>query len=339
MKEKTINSLYVTNMYPTDDHPVDGIFIKEQIQDLSAKIPLRVEVALIDSVYKGKIEYIKSIFSIPKAIRSRPFDIIHIHYGLSGLFLLFFKPRQKVFLTLHGSDIQKRKKNGWQVWLTKKILPVADQIFVQNEAMKKLVLPHNQNVQVVTCGVDANFFKPEVLSNQGTSKLILFPSSPKREVKDYPLFLRVIDQVRKLVPYEITTACIDQLSRSEVKNLLSRADCLLLTSKTEGSPQVVKEALCCNLPVVAVPVGDVKEILAEVPNCYVATSHNVEELANLLIRLLLEERGNIRNAFLQKGKYQHQDIADTLASHYLQALNSPVETTKSKKKIQTVPET
>ncbi|WP_162417032.1 glycosyltransferase [Cyclobacterium roseum] len=328
MKRKTINSLYVTNMYPTEDHPVDGIFIKEQIQDLSTKFSLRAEIALIDSIYKGKKEYLKSIFSIPRTIRSRAFDIIHIHYGLSGLFLLFFKPQQKVFITLHGSDIQKRKKNSWQVWLTKKILPKADLIFVQNEAMKNLVLPFNQKVQIVTCGVDADFFKPETHpKSPGNSKLVLFPSSPKREVKDYPLFTRVIDRVRSLVPYPVNTACIDQLSRSGVKTLLSKADCLLLTSKTEGSPQVVKEALCCNLPVISVTVGDVKEIVEGVPNCLVATSHDVDELAYLLIKMLQEERGDIRNAFLQKGKYQHGDIADTIANYYLQALDEPLAAT------------
>ncbi|MBD3627946.1 glycosyltransferase [Cyclobacterium sp.] len=324
MANKTIKSLYVTNMYPTAAHPVDGIFIKEQIQDLSEIIPLQAEVALIDSVYQGKKEYLKSIFSIPRIIQSKSIDLIHIHYGLSGLFLLFFKPRQKVFLTLHGSDIQKREKNGWQVWLTKKILPKADLIFVQNEAMKNLVLPYNQKVEIVTCGVDTAFFKPELPAvPKGNSKLILFPSSPSREVKDYPLFNRVIELVKKQLSHQINIACIDNLSRVEVRSLLNRADCLLLTSKTEGSPQVVKEALCCNLPVVAVPVGDVKELMEGVPNCRVASSREVGELADLLIKTLLEERGMIRETFLVKTKYHHQAIANNLAKHYLQAWGKP----------------
>ncbi|MDN3686557.1 glycosyltransferase family 4 protein [Cyclobacterium jeungdonense] len=337
MKVNSIKTLYVTNMYPTKEHPVDGIFIKEQIQDLSEKLPFLAEIVLIDSVYKGKKEYLKSIFSIPKIIQSKAFDLIHIHYGLSGLFLLFFKPQQKVFLTLHGSDIQKRKKNGWQVWLTKRILSKVDQVFVQNEAMKNLVFPYNQKVEVLTCGVDAEFFRPEPqLKSERNSKLVLFPSSPKREVKDFPLFTKVIDRVKKMVPYEIDTACIDQLSRSEVKSLLSKADCLLLTSKTEGSPQVVKEALCCSLPVVAVPVGDVKEIVEGLPNCPVASSHDVEELANLLIKTLNEERGDIRKAFLKKGKYQHQSIAETMAMHYLRVLDKNFAETQPMKSVTTV---
>ncbi len=43
--------------------------------------------------------------------------------------------------------------------------------------------------------------------------------------------------------------------------LMSASDCLLHTSAVEGSPMVVKEALMCNLPIVATPVGDIPERL------------------------------------------------------------------------------
>ncbi|WP_339923303.1 glycosyltransferase family 4 protein [uncultured Cyclobacterium sp.] len=316
-----IKTLYITNMYPTRNHPVDGIFIQEQILEIANFIPLKKEIFLIDAVHKGKLEYIKSIYTISKTIQSKTFDIIHIHYGISGLFLLFFKPKPKVFLTLHGSDIQRRKTNKWQVWLTKIILPKIDKVFVQNQFMKELVKPYNSNVEVITCGVDTFFFKPDSQANkQKNYKLILFPSSPNREVKNYPLFIKIFNRIKEKSSFPVEFACIDKLNRTEVRNLLSRADCLLLTSKTEGSPQVVKEALSCNLPVVSVPVGDVNEIISGIPNCYVGASHQVEEMSDLVIRVFKAEKKDIRNVFLQKEEYDYKSIAHSISAHYLQSL-------------------
>src|SRR4030065_378658 len=43
----------------------------------------------------------------------------------------------------------------------------------------------------------------------------------------------------------------------EVAAFLNACDCLLMTSNQEGSPNIVKEALACNLPVISIDVGDV----------------------------------------------------------------------------------
>lgn len=318
MNSSLFKVLYVTNMYPAPSHPVDGIFIQEQINDVSNLVTMEPDVFLIDAVYKGKWEYLKSLIQIPRKIKSGNYNLVHIHYGLSGLFLLIFRPKTNVFLTLHGSDIQKREKNSWQVWLTKKILSKVDRIFVQNQVMKELVLPYNQQVEILTCGINSDFFKPvNVNQNNTNSKLVIFPSSPKREVKNFPLFSAVIKHAKKKSDYKIEYQCIENLNREEVRLLLSKADCLLMTSKTEGSPQVIKEALSCNLPVVSVPVGDVAEIVDGLPNCSVANSHNADELANLLISALKCKPDNIRRKFLQKSKYNHKAIAKKLAAYYL----------------------
>lgn len=316
--------LFITNMYPTESQPVSGIFVKEQIESIRRMMPCNCEVVLIDGMHKGKLEYLKSMFLIPRKIRKNSYNIIHIHYGLSALFLLFYKPKIKVFLTLHGSDIFVEGGNKWQVFITKRMLGKVNKVFVLNKKMEKIVRNYNSNTELLPCGVDTDFFVPT--DNQGYrehSKLILFPNSPQRVVKNFPLFEAVITRLNQKSEYDIKFACIENLSREGVRELMGGADCLLMTSKSEGSPQVVKEALSCGLPVVSVPVGDVRELVTDVPRCYVSQSTDPKELADLVLRSFQEEgdRQTIRDAFMSKGSYDHYSIAQKLVNNYQNSLN------------------
>jgi glycosyltransferase involved in cell wall biosynthesis len=74
-------------------------------------------------------------------------------------------------------------------------------------------------------------------------------------------------------------------TREEVNLAMNAADCLLMTSHREGGPLVVKEAMACGTPVVAVKVGDVEETMTGVEGCYVA-SHDVKDVASCLRQAL-----------------------------------------------------
>jgi glycosyltransferase involved in cell wall biosynthesis len=304
-------------MYPTNKYPFDGIFIKEQIENLHSGCEFKHKIYLIESVHKSKFEYIKSIFKIPQNIKHYKPDIIHVHYGISGLFLLIFRPKVKIYLTLHGSDFNNRGSNYLQVWLSRKIISKVDIVIVQNWAMKKQALLYNNNVHVLTCGVDTEFFKPEKIKKINIKeKIILFPSSPLRNVKNYPLFLEVVMELKEVHNYTIKIRNLENVTRIQVKKILNQSDCLLMTSLTEGSPQVVKESLSCGLPVVSVPVGDVSEMIKEVPNCFISSSHDAKELAKLVVKTFKNDKKEIRKAFLIKKQYSNAIIAERLATLY-----------------------
>ncbi|MDN3688894.1 glycosyltransferase family 4 protein [Cyclobacterium jeungdonense] len=310
--------LFITNMYPTSNHPADGIFIKDQIEDVQKEMDLEADIYLIDGVHHGKLEYLKSIFSIPIKLATNNYDATHIHYGISGIFLLFFKPKIKKFMTLHGCDIQDWGSNSWHVWITKKILNKVDLVFVQNQKMKKVVGNINPNVEILPCGANPSFFSPQanIKKNGRRDFVILFPGSSKREVKNFPLFLEVMDSLRKLGVHNIRHQCLENMSREQVRDAMLNSDCLLMTSISEGSPQVVKEALYCNLPVVSVPVGDVREMLHGLPNCKVSDTYNKEELAQLVKSVLSEDYAPIRETFLKKKQYSIFYVAKRLAKWY-----------------------
>ena len=309
--------LFVTNMFPTANNPFFGIFIKEQIDSLKKFFSFNENIYFINGLHKSKFEYLKSIFLIPYWVIKHKPDFIHIHYGISGLFLLFFRPKVPVFLTLHGCDFQDHGDNRIQVWVSKIIAKKVDQIFVQNKVMKDLGMLINPNTQILTCGVDTEFFDP--LKSDRLSfdkKVIVFPSNPSREEKNFPLFSKVIKQLESDLGENVIVKFIDKMSRSEIRDLLSSADCLVMTSISEGSPQVIKEALSCSLPVVSVPVGNVAEMIDGVPNCYVSSNYEVNELVKLVIMVLHGSKEGIRDSFLGKNVYDNENIAFMLAEYY-----------------------
>jgi glycosyltransferase involved in cell wall biosynthesis len=72
---------------------------------------------------------------------------------------------------------------------------------------------------------------------------------------------------------------------------LNAADAVLLTSAHEGSPNVVKEALACDVPVVSVDVGDVREWIGPVDGCALADA-TPEDLGAALAAVL-ERHGRV----------------------------------------------
>jgi glycosyltransferase involved in cell wall biosynthesis len=326
MNKSKMRILFITNMYPTRINPVFGIFVKEQVDDISRALQQAFEVFFINARYKGNLQYLLSILKIPLLLWKKKYDIIHIHYGFSGLFLLFFRPKAKVFLTLHGADILVRQGRYMQVWVTKKIIPRVDKVYILNKEMEEIVKPLNQNYALLPCGVNTDFFKPD--NNKKTSgnvKTILFSNNPEIKVKNFPLFEKTIQLLDRQTAYKIEYRCISNLSREEVRDLYNHADCLLMTSTSEGSPQVVKEALACDLPVVSVPVGDVPVVTKGIPNCYISESYRAEELSKLVLKALEVDRTKtfpIREALLEKGKYDHQSVTQRLVANYRSVVHS-----------------
>lgn len=308
--------LYVTNMYPTEEHPYFGIFVKEQIEAIELNGDVNYSLYYIKG-YKSKWEYIKSIFIINyKILKEKP-DLIHVHYGLSGLFLLF-NPwiKRKTFITLHGGDINSAQGNNIQIALTKKIIKSVHSIYVMNENMKKTAKGFNKNCKVLKCGVNTDFFSCKTKEKQKDKYLLVFPSNKERAVKNFSLFEKIFEEIKKEFA-NIEYQEIKDMTRTQVRDMFCRANCLVMTSISEGSPQVIKEAMACDLPIVSVDVGDVKEVLHEVEGSYVAQTYTVNELRALVLKILraTEKRMNGRDT-LKALNLDNSQIAEKIVFDY-----------------------
>ena len=279
--------LIVTNMYPHDGMPYYGIFVREQEEAIRRWHPdVEFLIEYIDGV-ADKLDYLKSIPRIIKRIKKENIDLVHIHYGFSGLFLLaMHRCPVPVLVTLHGGDIQSEQGKYVQVFFTRMILKRANAAIILNEPMRSLVTPLVKVVFSIPCSVNTETFQPSHNRTETDHKLIVFPSDRNRWVKDYPLFEKVISELRSKYGLKCETSEVKGMSRVQVAALYQKADLMLMTSISEGSPQVVKEAMACNLPVVSTPVGDVAYLLDGVQDSFVASSRSPEELAHLCMKSL-----------------------------------------------------
>jgi glycosyltransferase involved in cell wall biosynthesis len=203
---------------------------------------------------KGVLGYIKSLPDLLNHLKIYKPDLIHAHYGLSGL-LSVLQRKCPVVITFHGSDVNIKKIRPFS-WVASR-LSMAN-IFVAKEMLQLMPSP---NSYVIPCGVDMELFKPinqsEARNKFGLNpdkKYILFSSGFDNTVKNYPLAKEAVS----LLNYKnVELLELKGFTRIQVSHLINAANMVLMTSFTEGSPQFIKEAMACSCPIVSTKVGDV----------------------------------------------------------------------------------
>jgi glycosyltransferase involved in cell wall biosynthesis len=153
---------------------------------------------------------------------------------------------------------------------------------------------------VIPHGVDVDLFAP---TDQRTAQAelgwdpdrrhVLFPYSTTTDVKDYPRAERVVAAADERLDRPVDLQIVTGEPYQRMPVYMNAADALVLTSKWEGSPNATKEAMACNLPVVATDVGDVADQLDGVTHS--TTCESDPELTEALVDVLrVGERSNGR---------------------------------------------
>ncbi|UKJ07070.1 glycosyltransferase [Solitalea lacus] len=279
--------LFVTNMYPNKDHIYNGIHVKEQIEYLSKNYPIEHQIYFING-RASKLNYIKSILGISNLIRKENFDIIHIHFGLSGLFLLFnpfiITP---ILITLHGSDTNPNKSGGLLLKITMMVVNRVNKVIILNERMLSLFYKQSFKLNKIPCGINVKVFDSKRKNTKEVFR-IGFPGDRKRPEKNFKLFKSITDSLI-VENKNIEIIEFHNLTRNQVIENLSKLDCLLMTSLNEGSPQIIKEAMAGGIPIISTNVGDVQYLLSGVKNCYVIDSFDPDKFIIPLENLIALE--------------------------------------------------
>lgn len=210
------------------------------------------------------------------------YDLVHANNGLTGPFALA-QPSLPVVISLWGSDLFGRYGR-----VSRFCARHADGVMVMSEHMAEEL---EVGARVVPHGVDLDLFRPmdrelarEELGWDPDRYHVLFPYRPWREIKDYPRAERVVEGARELVDDPVELHALDGVDHDEMPTYMNAANVVLVTSKREGFPNVVKEALACNVPVVTTDVGDLSSRLAPVSPSVVSGDDDrlAEGLAGIL---------------------------------------------------------
>ncbi len=242
-------------------------FIYEQNKSL-ADLKVNFDYYLIRK--GGLRNYFKEIYNFRLYLKENnyKYDLIHAHGGHIGS-IVNTQRKIPVVTTYHGSDINNRISRLISLI---SLLFSKKNIFVSLNMYKK-VQKYSKGT-VIPCGVDFEIFNPmdkrtcrSELGLQESDKIILFAGNPEKKVKNYKL----AKSASELINQKFLMIALKDFKRKDVNLLLNGADLLLMTSLSEGSPQVIKEAMACNCPIVTTDVGDVREIILNTEGCFITS--------------------------------------------------------------------
>ena len=247
--------------------------------------------------YRTFLDQAMLLRRVAKALKP---DIVHAQFGKFNALLAAFAGRPFV-ITFRGTDINHNTKYSW---MRSALGLAASQaaallargiVCVSREIQEKVLACSWRPSIVVPTGVDLQLFRPmdraaarQRLGFGADERIVLFNAGKNPAVKDPELAAAAVCEAKSRMG-DIRFVVLDGTAHpSEIPVYMNAADALLVTSRTEGSPTVVQEAMACNLPVVSVDVGDVRERLEGVAMCKVIDSRSPAELGSALAAVLGE---------------------------------------------------
>ncbi len=292
---KPIRVLMVTSEWPKPGVNVTSHFIKRQAEFLSAA---GVDVSVFSfRGAKNPFKYLKNWVRLRIKLRREKYDLVHAQFGQSGLLAL---PKQlPLVVTFRGSDLlgtvsdrtrRHLKVSALHKCLSRLVAAHSDAVIVVAEHMKSQLHPSIES-HVIPSGVDLNLFRPTEkriarirLGMAQDEKLVLFVGRTNHGRKRGYLAQQAVEILNKSMEARLVVAWA--IPHTDIPLYMSACDVLIFTSMQEGSPNVVKEALACNLPVVSVSVGDVESRIKGIDGCELCEDDSPETIAAALQRAL-----------------------------------------------------
>ena len=260
-------------------------WLQSQIASLR-RAGLAVDSFVVHRADRGK--YARAVPRLRALLARQSYDVVHAHYGYAGI-VAALQRRVPSVVTFHGDDLlgtpdARGRATPWsRVWVQihRRMADRVDAVIAVSEEMARVL--DRRDVQVIPCGVDTEMF---VARDRDTARArlgwdparryVFFAANPTFPRKCFPVARAAIDLLNRNRPDPVELVCTHSQPRAvvpydEVPWHMAAADALVVTAYWEGGPVVVKEAMACNLPIVSVDVGDVRQVIGDTRDCHIVS--------------------------------------------------------------------
>jgi glycosyltransferase involved in cell wall biosynthesis len=291
-------------------------FVTEQAEDTRK---LGVEIEYYGIVGNGLIGYLKNRGKLLRKIKEFSPDIIHAHYGLSGA-LAVLQRKTPVVTTFHNGETLSKLTNLLSSFAS---LFATYRIYVAQHIYDLCYFTKKTNYTILPCGVDINF---DILDNalarkelgfEHDKKYILFGGAFSNLRKNYPLLKQAVELLQ---PKGIEVIEMRGLNREQITKLMCACDVFALPTKSEGSPQALKEAMACNCPIVATDIADIKFLLGNIKGHYICSFEAKDVADKLQSAFAIKSRTEGRKRIIELG-LDAETVAEKVVSIYQKVLS------------------
>ncbi len=298
-----------------------------------------------------------SIYEISKR---EPLDLVHVHYAVPHCTSAYIakqmlcsrkEKKLKVVATLHGTDTELVGQMPSYKSVVEYSIDTSNAVTAVSQHLKKSTLQQfviNKDIHVIYNPIDTTLYSPLAESeSRSNSERVIVHISNFRPVKRIHDVIKVFDLIAAAMPAKLLfigegpdRSNADMLvcrlglrdkvqflgPRSDVGEILKRADLLISTSESESFGLTIAEAMSCEIPVVATAVGGVPEVVEDGVTGYLAGVGDIQALAQGAIRILWNE--NLRDRMGRAGRKRvlelfHMDrITDQYIALYERVINS-----------------
>jgi teichuronic acid biosynthesis glycosyltransferase TuaC len=293
---KPLTILFVTSMHPSTAFPLRGFIVLRLATALRA---LGHRVELVELGVGHPLRYLLARPRVAAAIREKSPDVIHVHFGCSGLAV----PRTSVpiLTTFNGDDLTGTPDTRGRLSLKSRLGVLISQYVALRSArciavsktLRERLWTNSLRAKttVVRDAVDPSLFRPlqrdlarERLGMPKDEALIIFPHNawePRKRVWLAEAAVKVLSQWIPNARFWV----VNGRGADEMPWYYAAADAMIVTSMFEGGPTATKEALSCGIPVVSVAVGDL-ELFQEAPTGLICADDTPLALASALREVL-----------------------------------------------------